>query len=120
MATQISYSKFENDLIHQYRNQISGAESSADVEKFFDYAVRELCKKIFDGNLRLKQQDFQFTQEGESLFQVHKRLLNTEAFSDVWNNSDLPNIVNRFAQTANHRAIHLEKHKEKTNLKIRR
>ncbi len=120
MATQISYSRFENDLVHQYRNQINGAESSSDVEKFFDYAVRELCKKIFDGNLQLKQQDFQFTVEGESLFQIHKRLLNTEAFKEVWDNSDLPNIVNRFAQTANNRAIHLEKHKEKTNLKIRR
>ena len=120
MATQISYSKFENDLIHHYRNQISGAESSTDVEKFFDYAIRELCKKVFKDDILLKQQDFQFLQESDPLFQVHRRLLNTEAFKEIWDNSDLPHIVERFAQTANNRAIHLEKHKEKTNLKIRR
>lgn len=119
MATQISFTKYENDLIHQYRNQINGAESSEDVKKFFDYAIRELCTKIFDDSVKLQQQDFEFTQD-ESLFQIHKRLLNTEAFKDAWDNSDLPNIIGRFAQTANNRSIHLEKHKEKTNLKIRR
>ncbi|MBN2341980.1 MAG: hypothetical protein JXX29_21855 [Deltaproteobacteria bacterium] len=119
MATQVSFTKYENDMIHQFRNQINGAESSEDVRKFFDYAVRELCNKIFEGDVQLKQQDFNFSQ-GDNLFQIHKRLLNTEAFKQAWDNSDLPNIVERFAQTANHRLIHLEKHKEKTNLKIRR
>ncbi|MBN2528576.1 MAG: hypothetical protein JXR76_19460 [Deltaproteobacteria bacterium] len=120
MGTQISYSRFENDLVRHYRTQMSGAESSTDVEKFFDYAVRELCKKVFKDNVLVKQQDFQFTQDGDALFLVHKRLLNSEAFREVWENSDLPHIVERFAQTANNRVIHLEKHNEKTNLKIRR
>lgn len=120
MATQISYSKFANNVMHQYRHQMSGAESSTDVVKFFDYAVRELCHQIFDGDVSFRQQDFQFTQEGESLYQVHRRLLNTEMFREVWDNSDLPRIIDKFAQTANNRFIHLEKHREKTNLKIRR
>ncbi|MBN2719308.1 MAG: hypothetical protein JXX14_25890 [Deltaproteobacteria bacterium] len=120
MATRISYNRFENDLMHQYRSQMSGAESSSDVEKFFDYTVRSLCDKIFDGNIKINQQDIQYTQDGESLYQVHRRLLDSKLFADVWENSDLPKIVERFAQTAHHRAIHLDKHREKTNLKIRR
>ena len=120
MATQISYSKFENALMHQYRNQMSGAESSSDVEKFFDYAMRALCSKVFRGDLEINQQDIQFTLDGESLYQVHKRLWETDMFREIWDNSDLPKIVQRFAQTASNRAVHLEKHREKTNLKIRR
>lgn len=119
MPTQISFTKYENDIIHDFRNKIHGAESSEDVKKFFDYAIRDLCNKVFSGNIKLKQQDFEFTQ-GIPLFQIHNRLFQSETFKNAWENSDLPNIIDRFAQTANNRFIHLKKHKEKTNLKIRR
>ena len=120
MATQVSFSKYENDLIHEFRNRMNSAESSEDVKKVFDYSMRELFNKIFDGQVKLKREDFIFTHNKEALFQIHDRLRSTAAFWDAWDNSDLSNIVGRFAQTANHRHIHLEKHREKTNLKIRR
>ena len=120
MATQVSFSKYENDLIHEFRNRINGTESSEDVKKVFDYSMRELFNKVFDGQIKLKREDFIFSHDKDALFEIHERLRETAAFHSAWDNSDLSSIVGRFAQTASHRHIHLEKHREKTNLKIRR
>ena len=120
MATQVSFSKYENDLLREFRSRINGAESSEDVKKVFDYAMRELFNRVFDGNVRLKKNDFAFSGDEESgSCNIHARLLKTEAFQEVWEDSDLSNIVDRFTEAANHRHIRLEKHREKNNLKIR-
>ena len=51
-------------------------------------------------------------------FAASARLRASSTFSRVWLHSDLPAIVERFAETAAHRHHHLDKHPEKTESKI--
>jgi len=46
------------------------------------------------------------------------RLFSTKGSQSTWDNSDLPRMVRRFAETAARRVKRLEKHSEKTDAKI--
>ena len=56
---------------------------------------------------------------GAPPFQLGEGLGSAPGFAEAWANSDLPQIVTRFAEAACHRHRHLEKNLEKTEAKIR-
>ena len=119
MGNQISVVKHENSILPGFRNRISRAESTEDVKKFFVYSVRELLVNVFQDN---KFQDFDVIKlsfKGKPHYEFNKDLTSSDEFSDVWQNSDLPHVIRRMAETAIHRHWHLEKHPEKTTAKIR-
>jgi hypothetical protein len=119
MAYRISFTKHENNIVGTFRNDLNRAESSEDVKKFFDYSMRELFDRVFDGSIKAKPEDCSFSQENDNLYVLSQRLLSSELFNEVWESSDLSRIVKRFASAANNRYIRLEKHQEKTDSKIR-
>ena len=119
MAYRISFTKYENDILRNYRNDLNRAESSEDVKKFFDYSMRELFDRVFDGDIVARPEDCSFCRENDDLYVLSQRLLSSELFNRVWESSDLSRIVKRFAAAANNRYIRLEKHQEKTDAKIR-
>jgi hypothetical protein len=45
--------------------------------------------------------------------------MKVEEFADVWQHSDLRDIVRRFAEAIDKHCLYLQKHQEKTNKKIR-
>jgi hypothetical protein len=90
-----------------------------DVRKVFAYTARVLIDKIFNGAVKLRDDDVTLELSGESQFSISNRLFSTEDFESAWKNSDLPRMVSRFAETAVRRIKHLEKHPEKTDAKIR-
>ncbi len=120
MGTQISFTRYENDLIREFRNRLNGAESVEDVHQVFDLAIRELFLRVFGDRFRWQPDDVSLNADQQASVQIHGRLLQTEAFADAWHNSDLSSIVDRLAQSAGHRAVHLEKRREKTAQKFRR
>jgi hypothetical protein len=119
MVYRISYTKHENDLLGHFRNDLNRAESSEDVKKFFDYSMRELFDRVFDGDIKANPEDCSFSRENDNLYVLSQRLLSSELFNTVWESSDLSRIVKRFASAANNRYTRLEKHQEKTEAKIR-
>ncbi len=119
MAYRVSFTKHENDLLRNFRNDLNRAESSEDVKKFFDYSMRELFDRVFDGDIKSKAEDCSLSWENDELYVLSQRLLSSELFTTVWESSDLSRIVKRFASAANNRYTRLEKHQEKTEAKIR-
>jgi hypothetical protein len=119
MAYRISFTKYENNVIRAFRNNLNRAESSEDVKKFFNYSIRELFGQVFGEELETRPEDCAFNTETKDLYVLSQRLLSSELFTGIWKNSDLPRIVKRFASSANNRYIRLEKHQEKTVSKIR-
>lgn len=120
MTKQWSFSKYENEILPDFRNRINCAESAEDVKKFFVYAANELMKNAFAGKINLEYGDISLEPSAEQPFKVNERLLSMKEFTDMWNCSDLRHVTGRLAQVATNRYKHLEKHPEKTNAKIRK
>ena len=120
MAKQLSFTKYENEALHAYRQKLSSAESSEDVRKFFLYTTQSLFRSVFDGRLRVESEDITLIPEAEPCYRFADRILSVELFDTTWRQSDLSRVVNRFAESAASRMKHLEKHPEKTDRKIRK
>lgn len=119
MAFQYSFSNYEKDYSHDYRKKINVAEDGVDVSKTFSHTMVSMLNDIFDNKFQLKDPDIIFDPLEEKHFRFSNRIMIMSGFSDVLIKSDLNNILERFAYTANNRYKHLNKHLEKTNAKIR-
>ena len=122
MTIQLSFSKDENELLPDFRNKISKAESTEDVKKVFAQTTGQLLIRIFGDKLKTEYEDIKLHPEALNrapAFTVAEHLKSRTDFMEIWDNSDLPHVVGRLAQTAQNRFKHLEKHPEKTNAKIR-
>lgn len=120
MTKQLSFSKYENAVLPDFRQKINHAESAEDLKKFFAYTAKELFEYIFSGEkIKFEYNDISFMPEDAPHYTVSERLLKSTEFKSVWNNSDLPHVFARLAKRAVNRYKHLEKHPEKTEAKIR-
>ena len=120
MAKQVSYTKFENEALHSYRQKLNSAESTEDVRKFFLYTAQSLFQNVFDGRLNVEQEDITLVPGAKPYFRFADRIMSESVFSETWHGSDLPRVLGRFAESAAGRMKHLEKHPEKTDQKIKR
>ncbi len=119
MTTRVSYTKHENRLLPSFREKLNMAESTEDVRKFFIYTIKDLFDAVFEERLNLKAEDIFFDPEREPSYSFGKGLTAHRAFPSVWDESDLPRVVNRLADSAVRRYRHLEKNPGKTTSKIR-
>lgn len=119
MSKRMSYSKVEKAILHDFRNKINHAESTEDIKKFFVYIILRLFEEVFDGKITCEFEDISLRPTSEPAYQLHERLVSSGNFKDVWDNSDLPQVVGRFATVASHHHTRLKKNPGKTELKIR-
>ena len=119
MTRQISFTKYEHKIVPEFRCNINKAESTEDVKKFFVYAVMSLFQAVFEDRMKFMYDDI-FLMPGQNIhYKVNRRLLIHSDFKAVWHFSDLSRVVDRLAESAVHRCRRLEKHKAKTDAKIR-
>jgi len=119
MSRQLSFTKFEKELLPDFRQKINMAESSEDVKTFYARTSLALFDKAFEGEFSLEFEDIMLQPGHADKYVISDRLLSSPSFTEVWNNSDLPNVLGRFTDMALNRFTHLEKHPEKTESKIR-
>ncbi len=119
MSNQISYSKIEHELLPSYRDRLNKAESIEDAKKFFNYTVMELFESIFGQSLNLEYDDIQLRPDKKPYYQLSSKITSNQEFVQTRDNSDLPYILERLANSAVKRYNHLKKHPEKTESKIR-
>ena len=119
MKKKFSFTRCEREILPNFRQKISKAESTEDVKKFFVYTVKELFNSVFKGQMGFDYEEFKLTPDSEPYYRMSERLLSSKDFTSVWNDSDLPRVVNRLAESSIRRCKHLEKHPEKTDSKIR-
>ncbi|PLX49757.1 MAG: hypothetical protein C0613_06145 [Desulfobulbaceae bacterium] len=119
MSRQLSFTKIEKELLPDFRQKINQAESSEDVKTFYARTALELFDKVFEGSLSLDFDDISLQPGHDNKYSLSNRLLEASEFNEIWDNSDLPNVLQRFTETALNRYAHLEKHPEKTEAKIR-
>jgi hypothetical protein len=119
MALQQSFTHVENELLPKFRKRINEAESAKEVETSFGDSVQELFRKASVGMLEVASDDIHLKPETAS-FLLGEAIRSQDTFTALWDNSDLPRIVGRFAELAQHRHAHLAKKTEKTEAKIKR
>jgi len=120
MAPQISFTKYENEVLPDFRKKLNLAESTEDVINFFGQTITELCNSIFEGKIDIDYEDITLILDQEPHYKINKRLFNSHEFTSFWNTSDLPRVLGRFAKSAMQRYKRLEKYSEKTDTKIRK
>jgi hypothetical protein len=119
MTKQISFTRYENKLLHTFRQKINQAESTEDVNKFFSQVLKTLFEEIFGEGLDLRYEDFRLRFDKEPHFLLSDRVYGLKNFRSIWGQSDLCRIINNFAESATGRYKHLEKGPQKTEAKIR-
>ena len=119
MDGHISYSQIEQSIRPEFRDKMNHTESTEDVKKFFVYAVQTLLGKALGGKIPVEYEDIQLDMEHKEHFHVSERLLDNAAFVEAWENSDLPHIVARFAETASNRYKYFDKrHPDRSESKM--
>lgn len=116
---QQSFSKVANDLQHKFRKMINEAETTEDVKKFFVFCMQELFNLASSGQLKLQFEDIELRPEGNPPFVVSEQIRSRKEFTHLWNDSDLSQIVVKFAELASNQYKHLTKNPKKTEAKIR-
>jgi hypothetical protein len=118
MARQLSYSKYEQELRPELRQNLNIAESTEDVKKFFVYTIQKLFGRVLERKEAFPYEDIRLDPQEKSGFIISDKLLGDPDFAAVWQNSDLANIVKRIADSASNRHKHLQKNPAKTEAKM--
>jgi hypothetical protein len=118
MARQLSFSKYEQQLRPELRQNLNIAESTEDVKKFFVYTIQKLFGRVLEGKEAFRYEDIRLAPLEQSGFIISDKVLEDPEFEAVWQNSDLSNIVKRIADAASNRHKHLQKNPAKTESKI--
>ncbi|MFP4476720.1 MAG: hypothetical protein ACLFOY_14275 [Desulfatibacillaceae bacterium] len=118
MTAKRSFTKHEKDLLREYRQKMSAAESTEDVKKFYLRTILELFERVFGDQVNLEYEDLRWDETRDAALEFRADVEDNPRFREVWDNSDLPDIVKRFAETAKNRYIHLSKHPDRTEAKM--
>ena len=120
MAPQISFTKYENEVLPDFRKKINLAESTEDVINSFVQTITELCTTIFEEKIDFDYEDITLILDREPHYKINQRFFGSGEFAAIWNDSDLSRVIGRFAKTAMNRYKRLEKYSEKTDIKMRK
>ena len=117
MSIQISFSKLEKEFMPQFRERINTSEDIVDVQKIFSYTIKEMLQKAFEKEgITINEEDIALTSTEPYYAITNQDIIQNE----LWDISDLKDIIQRFAEVAHKRYIHLQKNPAKTKMKIRR
>jgi len=120
MENQISFNTLGNECVHKFRDKINNAENIVDLRNHFAYTIIDFLNQIFEkSQLDIDADDIKFDPENKDLYTLSDRLTDNIEFKKIWEISDLKSVIYKFADSANKRNIHINKHNEKTNKKIR-
>ncbi|MFP4159512.1 MAG: hypothetical protein ACLFQ9_07885 [Desulfobacterales bacterium] len=120
MSKQTSFTKHERKVLPEFRKKINNSESTEDVKKFFSYTAASLFKEILPEDVTVEFDDVRLAPDDDPPFELSDRIMAVHEFSSAWENSDLSNVLDRFAEAALNRYRRLEKNPEKTDSKIQR
>ena len=120
MGKQISFTGLERDYVPRLSSLINRAEDRVDLENHFRHTVADMLNRIFSAHrLKISPEDVTFNPGVAERYSVSRRLFEYEPFRATWDNSNLKQVIEGFARSAYRRHVHLDRHPEKTEKKIR-
>jgi hypothetical protein len=125
MSEQLSFTKIENELRPTYRNRLNTAESPEDIKKFFVYTAREFLTRALQDKAQteppaqVEYEDINLTPDADPPYTLSHKLTSHPRYLFLRERSDVDIIMNRLAQSASRRYVHLERNPDKSESKIR-
>jgi hypothetical protein len=122
MKGTVSFAPLEKELLHEMRNSINNVEDTIDLENRFSTIMKHLLEKACEKQhvpIDVDNDDIMFNPEAGNYYIISKKLKKMAGFSDLWDSSDLKNVIGRFAGSAYRKYLHLHRHREKARFKIR-
>lgn len=117
MTMKYSFSGIEKDLLHEFRDKISKSEDSLDVSNVFSRTAKSFLFEVFKDKISVQDTDCIFDPDKDESFQFSEKIMAEQDFLDTLGNSDMKNVIARFADTAKHRYLHLKKNPKHTVVK---
>ena len=114
-----NFHDIEKSFMGRLRSRIKTTENHDDLRHFFSTAVSDLLNSAYEGAVPILETDIVFEPSNEEHYELSRRLRGSARFMDTWNNSNLPGVIRKAADTTYHRYLHMNKHHEKTERKIR-
>lgn len=118
MTQMMSFTKYENQILPKYRDQLNQAESVEDVKKFFIGTIQEFLGLATEGSLTPDYDDISLLPDESPGYSLESQVKDSLEMKKLAN-SDIHAVLNRLAEQAVHRHKHLSKNNSKTNLKIK-
>lgn len=118
MTWMRSYTKFENELVQDYRQRVNLAETEHDVQLAFARLLRELLGRIMGTEVVLEEGDVRLDPGSEQGYRLGPGITANEEFAGLWMDSDLEAVLQRQAATGVKRLKHMVKRPEKTEAKL--
>lgn len=122
MEGKTSFSELEKEFLHVMRNGINNSEDKIDLENHFSNTMKIFLNRIVQHEhipVEVDEADIIFSPRARNHFIISGKLTRTEPFKNLWDSSDLPHVIERFATTAHKKYLHLDKQKERVRFKIR-
>jgi hypothetical protein len=119
MSRRISFTKLENELVRSYREKINTASAAEDITSAFSGTMSKLLAGALGERMPEVRDAVTFDPRAKPFYRLSDVLNSDKVFKGVMEESDLPQIISRFAETANRRRRRILEHREKTEAKIR-
>lgn len=119
MIKSYSFTLLEKMLTPEFRKKVNEAESVGELTSIYSKTMVTLFQKTVPDSLTVLEGDIVFSPKDNPMFTIHPRLQGKAEIQNLMENSDLPKVLERFARSVNRRFKHLQKHVQKTQLKIR-
>ena len=120
MDTQQSLTKLEKKILPSFRQGLNHAESTEDVNKVFFWTVRDLLHDATGGHLKIESEDIHLKSKEKPCFLAGEGLQASEAFTTLLSHTDIGRILERLAELAANRYLHLLKNPAKSEAKMHR
>lgn len=121
MAYKKSFSEVDNKYWGDYKVRMSKAQGAEDVKKIFSMVVADMVKEIepsLDPVYGEFNGDFEIEMSGKK-YRVAPKIKEDPAYIELIENSDLPTILDKYAESAVNKIIHLSgKEPEENGKKI--
>lgn len=105
--TMYSYVHLEKELAKPYRSKLSIVKRPEEVEEIFSRIAINLLSKISSDVNDSHKEYIKLLPNSSPFYKLEKPLAKMQSVSEALSNSDLPAILNRFAEDAKNRYLHL-------------
>ena len=115
----VNFESVEKKYMSILRKKITTSENKTDLAKIFSCTVSSFLNNVLEDEPSVYENDIIFKPDSGKKYIFSTKLKQSEHFLNTWNNSNLPHFMKKAADSAYHRYLHLNKHTEKTEKKIR-
>lgn len=119
MSNMQSFTKYEKELLPNYRNTLNHAESREEVRAAFERIVWELFSRAFGDESTPVPGVFALAPKETLGFSFREDFLRSEEIADAWEGSDLPHVLGRLAESGVNRLVNIDRHDEQSGGKNR-